>query len=148
MLYEGINSISYPMSKDSVKRKIKELFMQVVKDPYYNYLAIINTLIGKECSNSKIISPIWIPTKMNNNLSVVFVREGSNIKCTYSQNGNESFFITECNTRNIDDVVELSYELFDRLGLVGAFISNGFKAIDFINNYKIFLNNREVDLPF
>jgi uncharacterized protein (TIGR02145 family) len=142
MPYKEMNSIPYPMSTESAKRKIKELFMQVVKDPYYNYLAIINTLIGKECSNSKIISPIWIPTKMNNNLSVVFVREGSNIKCTYSQNGNESFFITECNTRNIDDVVKITYDLFNRLGLVGYFISNGPKAIDYINKYNI-LNDRK-----
>ena len=138
---EEITSIPYPASKEFVKNKIKDLFLQVVKDPYYNYLAIINTLIGKDCYDSKIIRPIWIPAEINNNLSVVFVRKGGNIKCTYSQNGIESSFITECNTRNIDDVVKMSYDLFNRLGLVDYFISNGLKAISYINKKNI-LNDR------
>ena len=145
MPHEGINSILYPMSKDSVKRKIKALFMQVVKDPYYNYLAIINCLISDEGSFSRIIRPQWIPLEIDTNLSVKFAQKGVNIECTYCQNGTESSFITECNTRNIDDIVELSYELFKRLGLFSYFISNGIEAISYINRNNI-LNDR--DLPF
>ena len=147
MPHKEMNSIPYPMSKESAKRKIKELFMQVVKDPYYYYLAIINCLIGDECSDSEIIKPQWIPFEINNNLSVKFVQKGNYVECTYSHSGIESSFITECNVMNIDDIVELSYVLFVRLGLVGTFISNGSQAIDYINKHNI-LNDRECILPF
>ena len=112
-----------------------------MKNPYYNYLAIVNCLIGDECSDSEIIRPQWIPLEINTNLSVKFVQKGADIVCTYSQSGIESSFVSECNVRNIDDIVELSYDLFDRLGLVGAFISNGSQAIKYINTHNI-LNNR------
>ena len=144
--YNGITSIPYPEPKESVKRKIKEQFLQVVKHPYYNYLAIINCLIGDDCLDSKVIRPQWIPSE-NNNLSVKITTKGTNVECTYSKNGIVSSFISKCDTSNIDDVVELSYELFDRLGLVGAFISNGSQAINYINKHNI-LNDRVFDLPF
>lgn len=147
MLYNGITSIPYPEPKESVKRKIKEQFLQVVKDPYYYYLAIINSLIGDECLDSKVIRPQWIPSEINNNLSVKIATKGTNVECTYSKNGIVSSFISKCDIRNIDDVVELSYELLDRLGLVGAFISNGSQAINYINKHNI-LNDRGFDLPF
>ena len=145
---KGTNSILYSESEESVKSKIKELFLQVVKEPYYTYLAIINNIICKDSAFGDIIRSLWIPSEINTDMQVTIVVKRPNVECTYSKDGIVYSFFSECNTRNIDDVVELSYELFDRLGLVGAFISNGFKAIDFINNYKIFLNNREVDLPF
>lgn len=141
--HKEINSIPYPMSKESVKSKIKDLFLQVVKNPDYPYLAIINRII---CDD--LIRLLWIPSEISNNIRVNIVVKRPNVECTYSKEGIVYSFFSECNTRNLDDVVELSYELFDRIGLVGAFISNGYKAIDFINNYKIFFYDREVDLPF
>ena len=139
--HKKMNSIPYPMPKDLGKSKIREQFLQVMKNPYNNYLAIVNCLIGDECSDSEIIRPQWIPLEINTNLSVKFVQKGADIECTYSQSGIESSFVSECNVRNIDDIVELSYDLFDRLGLVGAFISNGSQAIKYINTHNI-LNNR------
>ena len=145
---KGTISIPYSESEESVKSKIKELFLQVVKDPYYNYLAIINCIISDECSDSKIIRPQWIPLEINSNLSVKFVPDGFiNIKCTYSQSGIKSSFVNTCDVWNINDVVELSYDLFDRLGLVGDFISNGSQAINYINKHNI-LNDREYYLPY
>lgn len=69
------------------------------------------------------------------------------VECTYSKYGIVHLFSSECNIRNIDDVVELSFRLMNSLGLVGDFISNGSKVINFINKHNI-LNNRKVDLPF
>ena len=148
MPYKRMTSIPCPMSKDSVKRVIKEQFMRVVKDPYYNYLAIINNLINDCCIDSKIIRPLWIPSEINNSLKVNIETKGANVECIYSQNGNiSSSFIHECNTRNIDDVVEFSYDLLNRLGLVGCFISNGPEAINKMNEINT-LNDRNDDLPF
>jgi hypothetical protein len=80
-------------------------------------------------------------------MSVEMVIKGKNIECICSQNGVASSFIHACNPRNIEDVVELSYELFNRLGLVGYFISNGAEAINKMNEIKA-LNDRSDDLPF
>lgn len=142
-LHKEINSIPYPMLKESIKRNIKKLFMQVVKDPHYNYLAVIDCIIG---DNYDFIRPQWIPSEINNNLSVKFQNRQFDkeyiycIVCIYSLNGIKSSFFNECNARNIDDVVELSYNLLDKLGLVGAFISNGSQAIDYINKHNILKN--------
>ena len=142
MLNKDITSIPYPEPKDSVKKKIKELFLQVVKDPYYSDLAIINSIISEESAIGGRIRPLWIPPKINNDLRVKIEVKGANVKCTYSQRGIESSFITECNTTNIDDVVELSYDLFNRLGLVGYFISNGPEAISYINKNDLLKRSR------
>lgn len=147
VLYKDISFIPYPEPKDSVIWKIKSQFLQVVKDPYYTYLAIINSIISEKSAIGGKIRPLWIPSEINNGLMVNIEVKGINVECTYSQNGIESSFISECNTRNIDDIVELSYELFNRLGLVGYFISNGPEAISYINRNNI-LNDREDDLPF
>ena len=138
---------SYPMPKDSVKSNIKEQFLKVVKDPYYTYLAIINSIISEKSVLGEIIRPLWIPPEINNGLMVNIKVNGLNVECTYSQNGVPSSFISECDSRNLDDVVELSYNLLDRLGLVGYFITNGSKAINYINNNNL-LNDRDDDLPF
>ena len=135
-------SIPYPEPKDSVKRKIKELFLQVVKDPFYTYLAIINSIISEKSACGGRIRPLWIPPIINNDLRVNIEVKGTNVKCTYSQSGIESSFIKECNTTNIDDVVELSYDLFYRLGLVGYFISNGPEAISYINKNNLLKRQR------
>ena len=142
-----ITSIPYPMPKDTVKKKIKEHFLQVVKDPYYNYLAIINILISGECSDNELIRPLWVPSEINNNISVEFVQKGVNVECIYSHNGIKSSFVNECDVWNIDEVAELTYDLLNRLGLVGCFISDVSKAINSIN-YNNLLNDREDDLPF
>ncbi len=143
-----ISPIPYPESKESVKRKIRKQFLSVEKAPYYSYFSIINTLI---CNNSnsccRIIRPIWIPSEIENHMNVDMVVNGKNVECTYSQNGNAASFIQECNTMSIEDVVELSYELFYRLGLIGYFISNGAEAINKMNEMKA-LNDRSDDLPF
>ena len=131
-----------PLPKMPQKEKIKELFMQVVKDPYYNYLAIINCLIDET------IRPQWIPLEIGTNLSIECALKGIFIvEYTYSQNGEESSFITKCNINNIDDIVDLSYELFNRLGIVSYFISNGPKAISYINRHNL-LNKRLNDQVF
>lgn len=147
MAHKDITYIPYPEPKDSVKKKIKNHFLQVVKDPYYNFLAILNSLISEKSSIGEIIRPLWIPPEINNGLMVNIEVKGSNVECSYSQNGATSSFISECNSGNIDDVVELTYELLNKLGLVGYFISNGSKAIKTINNNNL-LNDREDDLPF
>jgi TPR repeat protein len=144
----GISPIQYPEPKESVKRKIRKQFLSVDKDPYYSYFAIINTLICKNSnSDSNKIRSIWIPSEIDNQMNVKMVINGKNVECTYSQYGVVSSFIHECNTRNIEDVVELTYELLNRLGLVGYFISNGTEAINKMNEMKV-LNDRTGDLPF
>jgi uncharacterized protein (TIGR02145 family) len=147
MPHKGTTSIPCSESEESIKSKIKELVMQVVKDPYYPYLAIINYIICKDSAVGDIIRPIWIPSEINSNIQVNIVVKRPYVECTYSKDGIVYSFISECNTRNIDDVVELSYEIFNRLGIVGYFLSNGLKAIEFINKHNI-LNDRKVDLPF
>lgn len=142
-----ITPIPYPEPKESVKKKIKNQFLRVVKDPYYNYLAIINTLISEQSSSSRIIRSVWIPPEENNSLSVTFVVKGLNVECTYSQRGIVSSFTFSCNRWNIDDVVELTYILLDKLGLIGQFISKGTEAIDRINGMNV-LNDRTDDSPF
>lgn len=141
--------IPYPEPKESVKRKIRQQFLRVEKAPYYTYFAIINTMICEGSNSaSNIIRAIWIPPEIINHLSVTMVVNGKNVECTYSQNGIVfSSFIHGCNTRNIEDVVELFYEIISRLGLIGCFISNGAKAIDKMNEMKA-LNDRTDDLPF
>ena len=144
----GISSIPYPEPKESVKRKIRKQFLSVDKDPYYSYFAIINTLICKDSnSSSGLIRSIWIPSEIDSHMSVKMVINGKNAECTYSLNGVVSSFIHECNSWNIEDVVDLTYELFNRLGLVGYFISNGAEAINKMNEIKV-LNDRSDDLPF
>ena len=147
MPHKGTTSIPYSESGESVKSKIKELFLQVVKDPYYPYLAIIHHIICKDSAVGAIIRSLWIPSEINSNMQVTIVVNRPYVECTYSKDGIVYSFFSECNTRNIDDVVELSYELINRLGLVGDFISNGSKVINFINKHNI-LNDRKVDLPF
>ena len=147
MPHKGTTSIPYSESEESVKNKIKELFLQVVKDPYYPYLAIIHHIICKDSAVGSIIRSLWIPSEINSNMQVTFVVKRPYVECTYSKDGIVYSFFSECNTRNIDDVVELSYELINRLGLVVDFISNGSKVINFINKHNI-LNDRKVDLPF
>ena len=147
MPHKGTTSIPYSESEESVKSKIKELFLQVVKDPYYPYLAIIHHIICKDSAVGAIIRSLWIPSEINSNMQVTIVVNRPYVECTYSKDGIVYSFFSECNTRNIDDVVELSYELINRLGLVGDFISNGSKVINFINKHNI-LNDRKVDLPF
>ena len=145
--HKEMTSIPYPMPKDSVKRIIKEQFLQVVKDPYYSNFAILNSIISEKSALGWRIRPTWIPSEINEKLSVYFKINGENVECTYSQNGVVSSFISKCNNENIDDVVELSYDLFSRLGLVGYFVSNGSEAISYINKNNL-LNDREDDLPF
>ena len=147
MPHKGTTSIPYSESEESVKNKIKELFLQVVKDPYYPYLAIIHHIICKDSAVGSIIRSLWIPSEINSNMQVTFVVKRPYVECTYSKDGIVYSFFSECNTRNIDDVVELSYELINRLGLVVDFISNGSKVINFINKHNI-LNDRRIDLPF
>ena len=147
MSHKGTTSIPYSESEETVKSKIKELFLQVVKDPYYPYLAIIHHIICKDSAVGAIIRSLWIPSEINSNMQVTIVVNRPYVECTYSKDGIVYSFFSECNTRNIDDVVELSYELINRLGLVGDFISNGSKVINFINKHNI-LNDRKVDLPF
>ena len=147
MPHKGTTSIPYSESEESVKNKIKELFLQVVKDPYYPYLAIIHHIICKDSAVGSIIRSLWIPSEINSNMQVTFVVKRPYVECTYSKDGIVYSFFSECNTRNIDDVVELSYELINRLGLVLDFISNGSKVINFINKHNI-LNDRRIDLPF
>lgn len=143
-----LSPIPYPEPKESVKRKIRTQFMRVEKDSYYTYFAIINTMICEDSNNcSSAVRSSWIPPEINNHLSVKMVITGRNIECTYSQDGVSSSFIQECNTRNIEDVVELTYELFSKLGLVGYFVSNGAEAINKMNEMKA-LNDRLDDLPF
>ena len=139
--------IPYLESVESVKSKIKELFLQVAKAPYYPYLAIIHHIICKDSAVGGIIRSLWIPSEINSNMQVTIVVKRPYVECTYSKYGIVHLFSSECNIRNIDDVVELSYELINRLGLVGDFISNGSKVINFINKHNI-LNDRKVDLPF
>ena len=141
--HKEMNTIPYPMSKESAKRKIKELFMQVVKNPDYSYLAIIALIISELSVVNNKIRRIWIPAEVNNGLRVYFEVKGTHVKCTYYLKNMVSSFISECDPKNIDDVVEISYELFNRLGLVGSFISNGYKAISYINEYNK-LNNRYI----
>ena len=125
--------IPYPEPKESVKKKIRQQFLRVEKHPFYRYIAIINTLISENCASDKI-RPIWIPSQLNDSLSVKINIVGSDVKCTFYYKGiRETSFVFSCDTNNIDDVVDFSYELLDRLGLIGSFISNGAKAIDEIN---------------
>ena len=147
MHFKETASIPYSESEETVKSKIKELFLQVVKDPYYPYLAIIHHIICKDSAVGGIIRSLWIPSEINSNMQVTIVVKRPYVECAYSKDGIVYSFFSECNTRNIDDVVELSYELINRLGLVGDFISNGSKVINFINKHNI-LNDRKVDLPF
>ena len=101
----------------------------------------INLIISEASVINNKIRRIWIPAEVNNGLRVYIKVKETNVECTYYQKEVVSSFISECDPRNIDDVVEISYELFNRLGLVGSFISNGFKAISYINKYNK-LNNR------
>ena len=142
-----MTSIPYPEPKESVKRKIKKSFLQVVKNPYYTYLAIINSLISEESAVGERIRPIWIPSDINNNLSVKVSTSGANVKCTYSKGGIVSSFISKCDIRNIDDVVEFSYNLLNRLGLIGYYVSDGQEAIKKLNQINA-LNDRNHNLPF
>jgi TPR repeat protein len=144
-----VSHIPYPEPKESVKRKIRQQFLRVEKDPYYSYFDIFNTLICKSnnSSSNNIIRSIWIPSEIDNQMSVKIAIKGKIVECTYSQNGVASSFTHSCNSRNIEDVVELTYELFNRLGLVGYFISNGAEAINKMNEMKV-LNDRTDDLPF
>ena len=145
--HKEITFIPYPEPKDSVKKKIKSLFLQVVKDPFYSYLAITNSIISEESFIGDKIRPLWVPSEIDKCLKVKIEVKGTNVECTYSQNGVKSSFISKCNSGNIDDVVELTYNLLNRLGLVGYFISDVSKAINSIN-YNNWLNDREDDLPF
>ncbi len=140
-------SFPYPTGKDLIKIIIKERFLQVLKDPYYTYLAIINSIVSEESAIGERIRPLWIPTEIDKYLKVNIETIYTNVKCTYYLNGVSSSFISECNPENIDDVVEFSYDLLNRLGLVGCFISDVSKAIHCIN-YNNLLNDRNDDLPF
>ena len=133
---EKLNTI--PKSKDSVKQIIKTQFLRVEMHHFYSYIAIVNTLIC-QYADSLYIRPIWIPPQMNDSLSVnIQLINLYEVKCSYSYNGiRESSFVSACDVYNIDDVVELSYELLDRLGLIESFISNGAEAIDEINDRTI-----------
>lgn len=136
--------IPYPEPKESVIRKIKAQFLRVEKHQFYTYVAIINTLISEDCEGEKIRS-IWIPSQLRGNLSVKIDVVGSNVKCAYSHRGIVSSFVSSCDANNIDDVVELSYNLLYRLELIGSFISNGALAIDEINELCLLKYHFDID---
>lgn len=114
---------------------IKSLFLQVNKNDYFVYFAIINVLIG-QASQSDEIKKAWL-----SNPDTVYVDgdcKNGTISFTYSIDGEANkTFTMEGNEDSIDDVSKFSYMFFKKVGLWEQFKQNGLSAINKMNTLGV-----------
>ena len=114
--------------EQSKKAFIKNEFLRVDKHPFYSYTAITNTLIGN-AQGASTVKPLWLGSSSKYKFVIK-----DNIY-TYSVDGGVSFqnidFIGD--RFDIDTVVDFTFQLFTRMGVLDMFMNNGKHAISFIN---------------
>jgi hypothetical protein len=111
---------------------IKEMFLKVIKHPYFTYLAITNTLVG-EASGAEGTKTMWLS---NPQLYHFKTKKKNGYICgEYSVDGREKYYdlAVEGKTNDIDDVANYTYVLFKKMGILQEFMLKGKKAIEYMN---------------
>lgn len=114
---------------------VKKLFLQVNKNDYFLYFAIINVLIG-QANRSDEIKETWL--RSPDAVNVDGDSKDGVIKFTYSINGTDKqTFSMKGDGNSIDDVSKFFYLFLKETGLWQQFKESGRKAIDKINTLGV-----------
>lgn len=121
------------LHKDDDIRLIREQFKRVNKHPFFSYVAITNTLIG-EAGNAEKTKAVWLEFPNTYDFKLTDTKHGK-IVGEYSFDGGKSHFTLSIDRTDseFDDVVNYTYELFHRMGVLSAFRKKGGDAISFMN---------------
>lgn len=134
-----------PSPKDNATIEfIKSQFQRVNKHPFFSYIAITNTLIGKAAHAEKVKEQ-WLDNPSA--YQVEIVTTATQIGAHYSTDGGNSHtvFYVKADASSLDDVVEFTYRLFKSMGVLSLFAEKGSKAIDYMNRYG-FLSTHQISM--
>ena len=113
---------------------IKKQFERVIKNEYFSYIAIINTILG-EAGGADKTKKIWLDAPDKYELRFMDGDNTSKMVANYSVDGGITYTVKEYegDSFSIEDVVKMSYDILLKMGILKNFKSKGAKAIDFMN---------------
>lgn len=115
---------------------ISELYKKVNKHPYFNYIAITNTLIGRAARASDVKS-IWLDNPTKYYFDVIH-KNDKRVEGEYSINDRRKEFIYVEKTNDpFEDQVKFAYKLFEQMNLLEKIKQKGQLAVDYINRHGL-----------
>ena len=111
---------------------IKNLLSQIVKHPFYTYLALPNALVG-EAVGAEETKKRWIdnPERYGFKTKDYKGKIGGEFTCDGERTWHD--LVLEGDTFNIDDVAHYTFLLFKAMGLLGQFRKKGANAVAYMN---------------